>query len=92
MKIKTFIAGLCLISAFMLGTQFVAGQDDEKGTFIEEKGEKQDSTKKAGIFDFEGELDEQGSSGTGLIIVIAAVVVVAAGTFYFVKKKKKVTG
>ncbi|MFC2098736.1 LPXTG cell wall anchor domain-containing protein [Bacteroidota bacterium] len=92
MKTKAFIAGLFFISALMFSPQFVAGQDDESGTFIEEQGDKQDSTKKASIFDFEGELDEQSSSSTGLIIIVVAVVLVVGGTFYLVRKKKKATG
>lgn len=92
MKIKSFVAGLFLVSALVLSTQFVAGQDEDQGTFVEESGEKQDSTKQASIFDFEGELDEKSSSNTGLIIAIAGVVVIGGGTIFFIRKKKKATG
>jgi len=58
MKTKKLITGLFLISALALTAKFVAGQEQEKGTFIEESGEKQDSTKKADIFDFSLEFEE----------------------------------
>ena len=89
MKTSTFITGLLLIFALALSVESAAGQDEEKGTYIEEIGEKQDSTKKADIFDFSLEYEEGKSSGTGIIIGIAAVVLVGGGIIYFVRRKKK---
>jgi len=90
MKTKKLIAGLFMILLFALSANFSTAQDPQEGTFIEESGEKQDSIKKADIFDFDSEFDEGSSIGTGLIIGIAAVVVAGGLIFYFVRKKKKV--
>ena len=89
MKARNIIAGLFIFFALTISTNFVAGQDDDKGTFIEESGEKADSLKKTDIYDFSEELDESKSSSTGLIIGLAAVVLIGGGTVYFMRKKKK---
>ena len=78
------------MTALTLNTYFVAGQDEpQEGTFIEESGEMQDSTKKVDIFDFSSEFEEEKSSSTGLIIGIAAVLLVVGGIIYYFMKKKK---
>ena len=89
MKTKRLITGLFLISALILTAGYATAQDEEKGTFIEESGEKQDSTKQVDIFDFSLEVDEEKSSSAGLIIGIAAVVLVGGGVIYLVRRKKK---
>ncbi len=86
MKARNLIAGLFIVFALSF-SNYAIGQDD-KGTFIEESGEMQDSTKKGDIFDFSGELDETESSGAGLYIGIAALVLLGGGIVYFVRKKK----
>ena len=86
---KTVITGLFLISLFAFCTTFVAGQDEQSGTYIEESGEKQDSIKRTDIFDFESDFDKDKSSSTGIIIGIVAVVLVGGGIIYVTTKKKK---
>jgi len=89
MKTKIFITVLFLICTLTLNTKFITGQEEQPGTFIEESGEKQDSIKKADIFDFSLEFEEEKSSNTGLIIGIAAVVLVGGGIVFFIRRKKK---
>ena len=86
---KTVITGLFLISLFTYSTTFVAGQDEQSGTFIEESGEMQDSIKMTDIFDFESDFDKEKSSGTGLIIGIVAGILLGGGIIYVTTKKKK---
>ena len=88
MKLKTLIGGIIIISILGFFANYVTGQDEPDGTYLDESGEKQDSLKNADIFDFGSEFDEGKSSGTVLIIGIGAVVLVGGGIFYFTKKKK----
>ncbi len=61
---------------------------EKEGTFIEESGDAQDSTKTANILDYSKEFGEQ-SSKTGLIVAIAAAVLAGVAVMYLVRKKKK---
>lgn len=86
MKIKTLLAGIFICVAFMMSSQFVLAQDP-KGTFIDESGEAQDSTKMTDILDYDLEYGNE-KSNTGLIIGIVAVVLVGGGIVLFTRKKK----
>lgn len=88
MKTRNFIAGLFIFCALIFGSNYTSAQDD-KGTFIEESGEKQDSTPKTDIFDFSGEIDKESSSNVGLIVLVIAVPLIGGGTILFLRKKKK---
>ncbi|GAF75769.1 unnamed protein product, partial [marine sediment metagenome] len=69
--------------------KYTAAQDEKKGTFIEEQGEKQDSTIKVDVLDFYSSLEEDKSSATGIVIGIAAVVLMGGGIIYLIRRKKK---
>ena len=88
MKTKSFFSGLVILFALTFNTGILIAQEKE-GTFIEESGDAQDSTKTANILDYSKEFGEQ-SSSTGLIVGLAAVVLVGGAVFYFIRKKKKV--
>jgi len=87
MKIKTLFVALVLATALTFSTNEVNAQDPQ-GTFIEESGEAQDSTKMSDILDYDLEYGKE-KSNTGLIIAIVAVVVVGGGIVLFTRKKKK---
>ena len=88
MKTKSFFTGLLIFIAFTFSGAILSAQEKE-GTFIEESGDAQDSTKMANILDYSKEFGEQKSSSTGLIVGIAAVVLAGGAAFYFIKKRKK---
>jgi LPXTG-motif cell wall-anchored protein len=87
MKTKSFITGLLILFVFGFNAGILTAQEKE-GTFIEESGDAQDSTKTADILDYSKEFGEQ-SSNTGLIIGIVAAVLAGGTVIYFVTKKKK---
>ncbi|MDX2415390.1 MAG: LPXTG cell wall anchor domain-containing protein [Bacteroidales bacterium] len=87
MKLKTFFAGILICSVFALTAPGVNAQDP-KGTFLEESGEAQDSTKVSDILDYEL-VDGNEKSNTGLIIGIVAVVLIGGGIIIFLRNKKK---
>ena len=87
MKTKSFFTALVILFALSFNAGILIAQEKE-GTFIEESGDAQDSTKTANILDYSKEFGEQ-SSNTGLIVGIAAVVLAGGAAFYFIKKKKK---
>ncbi len=88
MKTKSFFTGLLILFAFAFAPAILTAQEKE-GTFVEESGDAQDSTKMANILDYSKEFGEQKSSSTGLIVGIVAVVLAGGAVFYFMKKKKK---
>ena len=88
MKTKSFIIGVSILFALVFNVGILTAQEKE-GTFIEESGEAQDSTKMANILDYSKEFGEENSSKTGLIIGIAAAVLATGAVIYFVRKKKK---
>ena len=88
MKTKSLFTGLLILFAIAFAPANLLAQEKE-GTFVEESGDAQDSTKTANILDYSKEFGEQNSSSTGLIAGIAAVVLVGGAAFYFIKKKKK---
>ena len=69
--------------------KYTAAQDEKEGTFIEDKGEKQDSTVKVDVLDFYSSLEEDKSSGYGIVIGIAAIVLMGGGIIYLIRRKKK---
>ncbi len=87
MKTKSFVTGLLILFVFGFSAGVLTAQEKE-GTFIEESGDAQDSTKTANILDYSKEFGEQ-SSSTGLIVAIAAAVLAGGAVIYFVRKKKK---
>jgi LPXTG-motif cell wall-anchored protein len=87
MKTKSFITGLLILFVFGFNAGVLNAQEKE-GTFIEESGDAQDSTKTANILDYSKEFGDQKSSNTGLIVAIAAAVL-AGGAFIYLKGKKK---
>ncbi len=87
MKTKSFVTGLLILFVFGFSAGILNAQEKE-GTFIEESGDAQDSTKTANILDYSKEFGEQ-SSNTGLIVAIAAAVLAGGAVIYFVRKKKK---
>ena len=88
MKTRIIIAGLFILCAIFFNPNNTFAQDDQ-GTYIEESGEIQDSLAQTYIFDFSGEMDEQSSSGVGLVILVIAVALVGGGAIIFLRKKKK---
>lgn len=88
MKTKTLFTGLVVFFTLAFNAEILTAQEKE-GTFIEESGDAQDSTKMANILDYSQEFGEQKSSNVGLFIGIAAAILAGGGVIYFVKKKKK---
>ena len=88
MKTKSFVTGLLILFVFGFNAGILTAQEKE-GTFIEESGDAQDSTKTANILDYSEEFGEQKSSSTGLIVAIAAAVLAGGVVIYLVRKKKK---
>ena len=86
MKLKRLFAGILVCSFFALTTATLNAQEP-KGTFLEESGEAQDSTKMSDILDYEL-ADGNEKSNTGLIIGVVAVVLVGGGIVLFTRKKK----
>lgn len=89
MKTKTLIAGFFIVFALILNTGFVSGQEIQQGTFIEESGETEDSTKMADVLDYDFDVEGESSSNTGLIVGIAAIVLIGGAVIIFLRKKKK---
>ena len=88
MKTKSFVTGLLILFVFGFSAGILTAQEKE-GTFIEESGDAQDSTKTANILDYSKEFGEQKSSSTGLIVAIAAAVLAGGTVIYLVRKRKK---
>lgn len=88
MKIKSFVTGLLILFVFGFSAGILTAQEKE-GTFIEESGDAQDSTKTANILDYSKEFGEQKSTSTGLIVAIAVAVLAGGAVVYMVRKKKK---
>lgn len=88
MKTKSFFTGLLILFALTFAPAILTAQEKE-GTFVEESGDAQDSTKMANILDYSKEFGDQKSSSTGLIVGIVAAVLAGGAVFYFMKKKKK---
>jgi len=86
MKLKRLFAGILVCSFFALTTATLNAQEP-KGTFLEESGEAQDSTKVSDVLDYEL-VDGNEKSNTGLIIGVVAVVLLGAGIIILTKKKK----
>jgi len=89
MKTKSFFTGLLILFAVTFNAGILIAQEKE-GTFVEESGDAQDSTKMANILDYSKEFGDQKSSSTGLIVGIAAAVLAGGAAFYFIRKKKKI--
>lgn len=88
MRTKSFFTVFVFLFALTFNTGILIAQEKE-GTFIEESGDAQDSTKMANILDYSKEFGEE-SSSTGLIIGLAALVLAGGAAFYFIRKKKKI--
>ena len=88
MKTKSFVTGLLILFVFGFNAGILTAQEKE-GTFIEESGDAQDSTKMANILDYSKEFGDQKSSNTGLIVAIAAAVLAGGAVIYLKGKKKK---
>jgi LPXTG-motif cell wall-anchored protein len=88
MKTKSFVSGLLILFVFGFNAGILNAQEKE-GTFIEESGDAQDSTKTANILDYSKEFGEQKSSNTGMIIGITAAVLAGGAVIYLVRKKRK---
>lgn len=88
MKMKNVIVGLILSVALLFSATSGIAQDRE-GTYIEEKGEIQDSLNNDNVLLFGEEYEKDNT--TTIVIVVAVAVIAAGGLFIVLRRRKKNT-